>query len=87
MIENSHDQYREAKQTDEAVIDLATRSFSPEVQKLIVQLLNEANKYVLEAHQTCLEPQDPTKLILKIPLSPLRYVTEDLPSESGRHSS
>ena len=52
MTKNSHDQYRDSKQTDKAVVDLATRSFSSEVQNLLVDLLNESNKYVKEAHES-----------------------------------
>lgn len=49
-IKNSHDQYRDAKQTDKTVIDLVIRFFSFEVQNLFVSLLNEANTFVQEAH-------------------------------------
>ena len=52
VTKNSHDQYRDSKQTDKAVVDLATRSFSSEVQNLLVDLLNESNKYVKEAHES-----------------------------------
>ena len=49
---NSHDQYCDAKQTDKAVFDLATRLVSLEVQKVLIKLLNEANKAVKEAHKS-----------------------------------
>ena len=52
VTKDSHDQYRDSKQTDKAVVDLATRSFSSEVQNLVVDLLNESNKYVKEAHES-----------------------------------
>jgi hypothetical protein len=51
LTQNSHDQYRDAKQTSKAVLDLTTRSFSSNVQRLLVDLLNEANIYVKEAHE------------------------------------
>ena len=52
VTKNSHDQYRDSKQTDKAVVDLASRSFSSEVQNLLVDLLNKSNKYVKEAHES-----------------------------------
>lgn len=49
---NLHDIYRDLRQTDKAVINLATRSFSAEVQKLLVMLFNKANAQVQEAHES-----------------------------------
>lgn len=49
---NLHDQFRDAKQTDKAVFNLATGFFSPEVQAIVVELLNKANKVVREAHES-----------------------------------
>ena len=52
IVLNSHDQYRDSKQTDKAVIDLATRSFSTEVKNLLVDLLQESNEEVRMAHES-----------------------------------
>jgi hypothetical protein len=51
-LQNSHDQFRESKQVDKSVVDLATRAFSDEVKSLLVDLLNEGNRQVREAHQS-----------------------------------
>ena len=37
---------------DKSILDLATRSFSPEVRSLLVHLLNEANDQVREAYKS-----------------------------------
>ena len=68
ITQNSHDQYRDSKQVDKAVFDVATRSFSIEIQELIVKLLNEANPQIQEAHasirgQQMLAGQDVLPLI------------------------
>ena len=47
---NSNDQYRDARQMDKAMMDMATRSWSPSIRKLLVDLLNEGNTEVAEAH-------------------------------------
>ena len=47
---NSNDQYRDARQMDKAMMDMATRSWSPSIRKLLVDLLNEGNIEVEEAH-------------------------------------
>lgn len=49
---NSHDQTRDSRQMDKAIIDMATRSWSPSIQSLLVTLLNEANKEVRAAHDS-----------------------------------
>lgn len=57
LTKNSHDQYRDSKQTDKAVLNLATKSFSTDVQNLLVQLLNDANVDVKEAHDSQYEQE------------------------------
>lgn len=68
--------YRDSKQTDKAVFDLATRSFSPGVPDFLMSLLNEDNKWVKETHEShhemellqakcCLPSKDPTDLSAK----------------------
>jgi hypothetical protein len=52
VTQNSHDQFRESKQIDKSVVDLATRAFSKEVRNLLVKILNEANEQVREAHES-----------------------------------
>ena len=47
---NSNDQFRDAKQMDKAMMDMVTRSWSPAIGKLLVDLLNESNVEVEEAH-------------------------------------
>lgn len=47
---NSNDQNRDARQMDKAMMDMATRSWSPSIRKLPVDLLNEGNIEVEEAH-------------------------------------
>ena len=47
---NSNDQWRESRQLDKSMMDMATRSHSESVQELLVELLNENNKEVEEAH-------------------------------------
>lgn len=37
---------------DKAIMDMATRSWSPSIQALLVDLLNEANSEVREAHES-----------------------------------
>ena len=49
---NSHDQTRDSRQMDKAIIDMATRSWSPSIRSLLVELLNEANTEVREAHES-----------------------------------
>lgn len=49
---NLHDIYCDLRQTDKAVINLGTRSFSAEVQKLLVMLFNKANAQVQEEHES-----------------------------------
>lgn len=49
---NSHDIYCDSRQTDKAIINLAIRSFSAEVQKLLIMLLNKANAQIQEAHES-----------------------------------
>lgn len=49
---NSHDQFRDAKQTDKVVFDLATKLLFPEIQKVLVRLLNKANKTVKETYKS-----------------------------------
>ena len=51
-ILNSHDQTRDSRQMDKAIMDMATRSWSPSIQSLLVYLLNEANGEVRAAHQS-----------------------------------
>ncbi|KAL8834745.1 MAG: hypothetical protein Q9170_003622 [Blastenia crenularia] len=49
---NSNDEFRESKQTDKAIMDMSTRAADPEVQKLLIALLNENNWEVKEAHES-----------------------------------
>lgn len=49
---NSHYQFREYRQLDKSVLDMATRSFTPPVQELLVKLLNEANTEVKKVHSS-----------------------------------
>lgn len=52
LTHNSHNTYRDSKQTDKAVYDLATQSLSSAVQGLLVSFLNKANVWVKEAHNS-----------------------------------
>jgi hypothetical protein len=47
---NSHDQYREARQTDKATVQLAANSKDPAIRKLLVELLREFQPEVDESH-------------------------------------
>lgn len=49
---NSHDRTRDSRQMDKALMDMATRSWSPTIQQLLVDLLNEGNDEVREAHSS-----------------------------------
>ena len=49
---NSHDQTRDARQMDKAIMDMATRSWSDAIKQLLVDLLNEANNEVRAAHDS-----------------------------------
>jgi hypothetical protein len=52
VIQTSHHQFRDSKQTDKVIIDLATRFFSFKMKSLLVYLLNEANIYVRKTYQS-----------------------------------
>lgn len=52
ITQNSHDQYRDSKQIDKTMLDLTIRSFSSQVQNLIVKLFNEVNDQVRKAHKS-----------------------------------
>lgn len=41
-----HDQYRDAKQADKTVIDIATQSYFHEIRQLLIFLLQKINVYV-----------------------------------------
>ena len=47
---NSHDQHRDARQMDKAIMDMATRSHTNAIRSLLVDLLNEGNAEVQKAH-------------------------------------
>lgn len=47
---NSHDRTRNSRQTDKALMHMATRSWSPAIQQLLVDLLNEGNDEAWAAH-------------------------------------
>jgi hypothetical protein len=50
--QNSHDQFRDSKQIDKTIIDLATRPFSSQMKILLIQLLNETIRFVKETHES-----------------------------------
>ena len=52
IVKNSHYIYREAKQMEKLVLDMATRFFSSPVRHLFVALLNKGNKEVRKAHKS-----------------------------------
>ena len=52
FLDNSHDVYREMRQSDKAIMELATRAHEPIVRELLVDLLNEYNNEVVEAHES-----------------------------------
>ena len=49
---NSHDQTRDSRQMDKALMDMSTRSWSPTIQQLLADLLNEGNDEVRAAHDS-----------------------------------
>lgn len=49
---NSHDQLRDVRQQDKAIMDMATRSYTEPIKNLLVDLLNEANVEVREAYES-----------------------------------
>ena len=49
---NSRDQTRDSRQMDKALMDMGTRSWSPTIQQLLVDLLNEGNDEVRAAHDS-----------------------------------
>lgn len=57
QVLNSHDQQRDARQQDKAIMDMATRSYTEPIRKLLVDLLNEANAEVREAHESAAAQQ------------------------------
>ncbi len=49
---NPHDHFRVFRQLNKFVLDLGTRSFSRTVRNLLVQVLNEVNEKVKNAHKS-----------------------------------
>jgi hypothetical protein len=49
---NSHDIYRESKQTDKSLVELASKSWPDEVKDLLVELLNKYSHEVKDAHSS-----------------------------------
>ncbi|KAL8646787.1 MAG: hypothetical protein Q9210_005931 [Variospora velana] len=47
---NTHDQFRDSRQTDKAIMDMAGRANDPRIRELLVRLLNESNWEVEAAH-------------------------------------
>lgn len=72
---NSHCQWREFRQLDKSVFDLATRSFSDKVRGLLVELLNEANRSVRKAHEAEAEKAEAEKA--KTPEETILVLDED----------
>ena len=52
LIKNFHDQYRNAKQTNKTVLNLAIRSFFVEIKQFLIRFLNEINLYVQKIHMS-----------------------------------
>lgn len=51
-IHNSHSAFKEYKQSDKAIIELATRAHEPRIRELLILLLQEHQKEVVAAHQS-----------------------------------
>ena len=50
IVKNSHYVYRENRQMEKSILNLATQSYLRDVQDFLVDLLNEGNKEVQRAH-------------------------------------
>ena len=50
LVKNSHDEWKEAKQADKAILPLAMTKIGHETKLHMVKLLNEANDFVREVH-------------------------------------
>lgn len=50
-VHNSHAQWRDFRQVDKSIIDLATRVPPGPIQDLLCDLLNQGNDEVREAHE------------------------------------
>jgi hypothetical protein len=54
ITEDSFDMYKEYRQRDKAIMELASRSNNPDMRSLLVRLLNEGNQEVQKARLTSL---------------------------------
>src|ERR1700730_14487888 len=54
ITEDSFDSYKEYRQRDKAIMELASRSNNPDMRSLLVRLLNEGNQEVQKARLTSL---------------------------------
>lgn len=53
--DSTHDQTRDSRQMAKVIMDMATRSWSPSIRALVVELLNAANTEVRTAHESSAE--------------------------------
>ena len=49
---NSHDDWRESRQTDKALVEIAMRALDQDTNRFLLQLLNEANRDIKVVHES-----------------------------------
>ena len=52
MTEDGSDMWKDDRQRDKAIVELASRANHPEMRSLLVKLLNRANEEVQRAHDS-----------------------------------